>query len=257
MSIALADVHVSVPFQGAKIPILKGVSLKIPVGARIGILGLPKSGKTTLLRTICGTVTADLGRVERTSRTSWPIPLTTFLADPATVARNVRFLATLYGISDENFPNRIAEMVGISEFLNVPLQKCPKFVKPRLAFGLGVGISFDTYLFDGSITPGDKEFKVRAAEIIAERLNGCAYVVATANPKEPEQFCDSVYVLDAGQARYFGAVAEGVEYFKELLAAQKQKTEAAKEASVAQESDEEIEGPGDIDVLAAAISDEV
>jgi capsular polysaccharide transport system ATP-binding protein len=257
MSIRFTDVHASVSFQGAKIPVLKGVSLEIPDGARIGILGLPKSGKTTLLRIMCGTVTAELGRVERTSRTSWPIPMTAFLSNNAPVARNVRFLAKLYGIADEDFPRRIAEMLGIEEFLNIAVQKCPRIVKPRLAFGLGIGIDFDIYLFDGQLIASDKDFKERAMEIAAERLNGRGYVVATANPKEAEQHCDSVYVLEAGRARYFDAMTDGVEYFKQLLAAQKQKAEAASESKVAEGSDEEIEGPGDIDVLAAAVADEV
>jgi len=255
MSIRLTDVYVSVPHKRARIPVLKGLSLEVPDGARIAILGLPKSGKTTLLRTLCGTLTADLGRVENTSHTSWPIPLTTFMAGPGTVARNIRFLAKLYGISDESFPRRVAEMMEIGEFLNVPLQKCPKIVRPRLAFGLAIGLDFDIYLFDGALAPSDKNFKPRWAEILAERLKGRGYVVATANPKDVEQYSDSVYVLEAGQARYFGMVTEGVEYFKELLASQKQQVAAEKESKHAEEED--AEGLGDIDVLAAAIVDEV
>jgi capsular polysaccharide transport system ATP-binding protein len=255
MSIRLTDVYVSVPHKGAKLPILKGLSLEVPDGARIAILGLPKSGKTTLLRTMCGTMTADLGRVENTSRTSWPIPLTTFMAGSGIVARNIRFLAKLYGVSDESFPRRVAEMLEIGEFLNVPLDKCPKMVKPRLAFGLAIGLDFDIYLFDGALAPPDKDFKPRWTKTLAERLNGRGYVLATANPKEVEQNSDSVYVLEAGRARYFGVVTEGMEYFKELLEAQKQQAAVVKETKRTEEEDEE--GLGDIDVLAAAVTDEV
>jgi capsular polysaccharide transport system ATP-binding protein len=256
MSIRLAEVYVSAPSKGTKVQVLKGLSLEIPDGARTVILGLPKSGKTTLMRTICGTITADLGRVENTSHTSWPIPLTTFMAGPATVARNIRFVGTLYGVSDEDFPRKITDMMGIGEFLNVPLQKCPKIVKPRLAFGLGVGLDFDVYLFDGALSPSDKNFKPRWAEILAERLNGRGYVVTTANPKEVEENFDSVYVLEAGQVRSFAGVSDGVEYFKELLASQKEREAAAKESKQA-EADDEDEGLSDIDVLAAAVVDEV
>ena len=148
MSIRLADVYVSAPSKGTKVQVLKGLSLEIPDGARTVILGLPKSGKTTLMRTICGTITADLGRVENTSHTSWPIPLTTFMAGPATVARNIRFIATLYGVSDGNFSPKNYRYDGNWRVSGTySLQKCPKIVKPRLAFGLGVGLDFDVYLF--------------------------------------------------------------------------------------------------------------
>jgi len=257
MSIRLSDVRVSGPPQG-KAPVLNCLSLEIPDGAHVGVLGLPKSGKTTLLRAMCGTIDLDQGNVERTCRTSWPIPLSSFFINASSVVCNIRFLARLYGIVDETFPRRIAELTGLEGVLYVPLQKCPKFVKPRLAFGLGIGLDFDTYLFDGSLTPCDKDFKPRAAEIVGERLKGRGYVVASANPKEVEKSCDSVYVLEAGQARYFDAMAEGMQYFKELQAAQKQKAAAAdKEDKEDEVREDENEGLGDIDIITAAVMDEL
>lgn len=257
MSIRLTDVHASTTVRGVKVPVLKGTSLEVPDGARIAVLGAPKSGKTTLMRVVCGTLAVDQGVVKRTSTTSWPIPLATFFSATSPVVRNIRFLMRLYGVTDEDFPHRVVEMGGIAEFLNEPLGKCPRFVKSRLAFGLGLGFEFDTYLFDGSLSPVDKGFKTRAAEVVAGRMAGRGYLLASANPKEVEENFDSVYVLEAGQARYFEAAKDGVEYFNQLLAALKQKDAVDKEAKQAEEPGEEIEGPGDIDVLASAIADEV
>ena len=257
MSVRLTDVYASTVVRGVKVPVLKGTSLEVPDGARIGVLGAPKSGKTTLLRVVCGTLAIDQGVVERTTSTSWPIPLATFLSATSPVARNIRFLTRLYGVTDEDFPRRVVEMAGIAEFLNEPLGKCPRFVKTRLAFGLGIGLEFDTYLFDGSLSPVDRGFKPRAAEVVAGRMGGRGYVLASANPKEAEESCDSVYVLEAGQVRYFEAAKDGVEYFKQLLAALKEKDAADKEAKQSEETGDEFEGPGDIDVIASAIADEV
>jgi capsular polysaccharide transport system ATP-binding protein len=150
-------------------------------------------------------------------------------------------------------------MVDVADFLNRPLQKCPQFVKPRLALALGIGLEFDTYLFDGSFAPADKLFKEKATEVAAARIAGRGFVVATTVAVEVEKNCDSVYVLEAGQATFFADAKAGAAHFKELLAAEKQKQEAAedKEAKESAESDGEGEGPGDIDVLASAIADEV
>jgi capsular polysaccharide transport system ATP-binding protein len=257
MSVTLTDIRVPASFRGAKRPLLNRVSMEIPDGARIGVLGVAKSGKTTLLRVLCGTQKVDDGFVARTSRTSWPIPLPVLLNANWSVALNIRFFARLYGVADDGFPRRIAEMVGIAEFLEKPLGKCPRLVKPRLAFALGIGIDFDIYLFDGSLTPVDKEFKEQASGIAAGRLQGRGYVLATANPTEVEPNCDYVYVLEAGRLRYFDDTKEGVEYFKQLVAAEKQKKAAEKEAKGPGEDDEEAEGLGDIDVITAAIADEV
>jgi hypothetical protein len=48
-----------------------------------------------------------------------------------------------------------------------------------------------------------------------------------------------------------------VEYFKQLVEAQKQKDAADKESNQAEASEDDTGGVGDIDILASAIADEV
>jgi len=190
VSVTLKDIRMTGTYpdaNGAKGLLFDGLSLRIGNHSRVGILGTRKSGKTTLLRLICGTKQSDDGLIKRDGRVSWPIPLNSFLIPGHTLARNVRFIARLYGIVDESFLRQIAEMVELAEFLNTPLSKCPKMAKPRLAFALGVGLDFDLYLFDGSFAPADKPFKEKAAEISAARTAGRAIVVATSVPAEVEQ----------------------------------------------------------------------
>jgi ATPase subunit of ABC transporter with duplicated ATPase domains len=60
---ALAALNISKSY-GADV-VLAGVSLTVPRGARIGVVGPNGSGKTTLLRLLAGLETADGGRIER------------------------------------------------------------------------------------------------------------------------------------------------------------------------------------------------
>ena len=98
MSIVIENVCMAAKHPGAKRPLFDGLSLRIDKGSRVGILGGPKSGKSTLLRLICGTQMSESGVVRRNSRVSWPIPLATFFLATQTVVQNIRFLARLYGI---------------------------------------------------------------------------------------------------------------------------------------------------------------
>lgn len=258
MSIRLRDIEMPASHSEATRPLFEGLEMDIADGARVGLLGLPKSGKTTLLRLMCGTAVARQGRVERSSRISWPIPLSTFFSPVATVAQTIRFVARLYGIDATEFCRRVAGPAGLDQYLAVPLRNCPAFVKPRLALALGVGIDVDIYLFDGSLSGTDKEFKTAAAELVAERVAGRGYVLATANPVEAEKKCNSVYVLDSGRARYFADPDEGIECLKDMLAAQK-----GKPASRSKKEQSEEEGAadgeflGDIDMVGAAVADAV
>jgi len=254
MSVTLENIRFVGPGPDAKRVFFDGLSLHIGNDSRVGILGTSKAGNAAVLQLICGTKVPEDGIIRRDRSVSWPIPLSTFLIVGHTLARNVRFIARLYGIDDEEFPRRIAEGVELTEFVNTPLGKCPKFAKSRLAFALGVGIDFDTYLFDGSFAPVDKAFKQKAAGISSARTAGRAVVVATSVPAEVEQSCESVYVLEQGRATYFAEASQGVEHFKQLLATEKGKDTGAG-AGLREVSDDEDEGLGDVDMLGAAVAD--
>lgn len=251
MSVTLENVRLRGP--DAERPLLDGVSLHIGDVSRVGILGTSKPGISMVLRLICGTKTPDEGIIRRNGRVSWPIPLASFLVGHRTIASNVRFITRLYGIDDEGLPRRIAATVELEEFVNTPLAKCPRYAKSRLAFALGVGLDFDTYLFDGSFAPVDKPIKKDAVKLSADRTAGRGIVVATSAPPEVEQNCESVYVLEEGRATYFEEASQGVEHFKQLLAADKK---LEKMSVTKREADEdEDEGLGDVDLLGAAVAD--
>src|SRR5204862_6567007 len=55
--------NVSVQFEGQKAPAIDNVSLSIPAGSMIGLIGPNGSGKTTLADVIAGLLPADAGSV--------------------------------------------------------------------------------------------------------------------------------------------------------------------------------------------------
>ena len=55
----LSGVSVSI----AGVPVLRGVSLKVPAGGRVALIGRNGAGKTTTLRTLMGLVPAAQGKV--------------------------------------------------------------------------------------------------------------------------------------------------------------------------------------------------
>ena len=63
-AILLDDVHLSLGQGASRVHILKGVSLRIPRGEAVGLVGPSGSGKSTLLMTLAGLERADSGKVE-------------------------------------------------------------------------------------------------------------------------------------------------------------------------------------------------
>jgi capsular polysaccharide transport system ATP-binding protein len=193
------------------------LNMRVEPGDRVLILAPPKSGKTTLLRLLCGTDYPDRGTIERTSSVSWPLPQSDFLVTFSTIATNMRFLMRLYGVENEETLRKISDLVEISEFLNKRLADCPKFVRPRLVLALGVGLGFDICLFDDRISAVEKEFRPRALEIVKSLGRDKAIVIAASNPKDVAEICQTAFVLEEGRLTPFSDVNDAVEHYKALM----------------------------------------
>ncbi len=63
-AILLDDVHLKLGQGASRVHILKGISLLIPRGEAVGLVGPSGSGKSTLLMTLAGLERADSGKVE-------------------------------------------------------------------------------------------------------------------------------------------------------------------------------------------------
>ena len=92
--------EVSFRYEPDRLPAINGVSLRIPAGAAVGIVGANGSGKTTLVDLIAGLLVPGTGRVEvdgialdEANRASWQsriayVPQSIFLLD-SSIAQNV------------------------------------------------------------------------------------------------------------------------------------------------------------------------
>lgn len=86
--------------QGRKI-IVDNLSLTLPSGKSLALLGRNGAGKSTLLQMVAGTLRPDSGRIVSDGRISWPVGLGGSLHRELTGAQNVRFLARVYGVDTE------------------------------------------------------------------------------------------------------------------------------------------------------------
>ncbi len=118
--------------------VLKDISLTIPSGVSVGLLGRNGAGKSTLLRLIGGMDSPDRGEIIRNSRVSWPIGLAGGFQGSMTGRQNVKFVARIHGAEEEIervvreveefaeivFGNETGELVAETTILREIIQKC-------------------------------------------------------------------------------------------------------------------------------------
>jgi capsular polysaccharide transport system ATP-binding protein len=258
MRVELQGVTKIVAVRGKPRALFDRLDLAIEEGSHIGILALPKSGKSTLLRLICGTERCDGGTIRRDMNISWPIPQSDFLAPHSSISWNIRSIARLYGVKDPDFVRRVGELGSITRYLNMTLPVCPPYVRPQLGFALGIGMDFDLYLFDNVCVPQRKEFKPVGVERLRQRTEGRAIVVATSLPPQISEICDSAYVLENGRLAHFPGVAECVAYFKEMQQAEAERQKELQGRSNPEDDDQEPGADEDarsVDMAVAGLSD--
>lgn len=258
MTVRLENVTKTVRVGGKPRVLFNGLNMEIGSHERIGVLGLPKSGKTTLLRLICGTARPDSGRIQSDSNISWPIPSADFIVPNSSLAWNIRSFARFYGIKDRDFPRRVGELGDLSQFLNLPLSRCPPYARQQLGFAVGIAMDFDLYLFDNQIIPPRKEFREQALGFLAERTEGKAVLLATGAAPVVAERCDTAYVLEHGSVTHFADPNEAAEYFKGLLKAENERKKAVEgqertAEDVADTTSEEEERS--VELVQAAVAD--
>ena len=105
------------------VDVLARVNLEIPTGAVVGLHGVNGSGKTMLMRAICGLIRPTSGHVyidgvEVRAGASYPKRLGMLIEGPAflpgyTALENLLLLASIRGVVGEDYLRGLVTMVGL------------------------------------------------------------------------------------------------------------------------------------------------
>ena len=149
-AIIIEDLHKSF----GKEEILHGISRKFETGKIHGIIGNNGSGKTVMMKCICGFLRPDQGHVwvggkEIGKDIDFPDDLGIIIETPgflprATGISNLKLLASLRGIADEERIRQTVIRVGLDPGLRKPVSKYSLGMRQRL--GIAQAIMEDPFL---------------------------------------------------------------------------------------------------------------
>ena len=190
--------------------IVDHLDLRLPFGAKVGLLGRNGAGKTTLMAMVAGSVKPASGEIRRAGAISWPLGFGNGFHGALTGAQNVRFVARIYGMDTDALVAYVADFAEIGEFMDMPVSSYSSGMRARVAFGMAMGITFDWYLVDEVTAVGDARFKKKALAVFKSRLKDAGVMMISHSTNTIRSYCTAGIVLEKGRVRYFPDVEEAI-----------------------------------------------
>ncbi|TAF49046.1 MAG: ABC transporter ATP-binding protein, partial [Oscillatoriales cyanobacterium] len=183
---------------------LRGVSIDIPRGQTLGIVGRNGSGKSTLLQIIVGTLQPSSGQTRIQGRISALLELGSGFNPEFTGRQNVFFNGQILGLSRAQIEERfdeIAAFADIGDFLDQPAKTYSSGMFVRLAFAVATSVDPDILVVDEALAVGDEAFQRKCfSRIESLQSRGCTTLFVSHAASKVVELCDRALLLDHGEA---------------------------------------------------------
>ena len=201
---------------------LRDISLDVPKGQTLGIIGRNGSGKSTLLQIICSILRPTSGTVEVNGRVSALLELGAGFNPEFTGRQNVIFNGRLIGLSDQDMRGRLAQIeafADIGEFFDQPVKTYSSGMFVRLAFAAAINVDPDILVVDEALAVGDAKFQHKCYNKFREFQDaGVTVVLVTHDMTAVSVHCDHAMLLSQGRIAMLGEPRVVINKYWEMLA---------------------------------------
>ncbi len=194
--------------DGHRKTVANRLNVTFPTGVSVGLFGRNGAGKSTLLRIIAGTLKPSSGRVISDGTISWPVGFAGSFHGSLTGAQNARFIARVYGVDTDALVEFVEDFAELGHHFHLPISSYSSGMQSRLAFGVSMGIRFDTYLVDEVTSVGDEAFRKKSNAVFLSRMRASGAVVVSHSMETMRQLCTMGVVLEHGELRVY----DNIEY---------------------------------------------
>lgn len=187
---------------------LRGVSFAAHEGETIGVIGHNGSGKSTLFRAMTGLLPVTQGNVWAEQRPML-LGVNAALLQELSGAKNVRLGLLALGMGRRDIAQLeegVAEFAGMQEYIDLPMRTYSSGMAARLKFAIATAREHPILLIDEALNVGDKAFRAKSADRIAElRKNAGTVMIVSHSMSSILEMCTRVIWLDHGKIKMDGA----------------------------------------------------
>lgn len=191
---------------------LNDISLELPKGKIIGLLGPNGSGKTTMIKIISSLIKNYQGEVlvndqklgiYSKSVISY-LPDCNFLGDNWSIKYAIEFFGDFFSDFDKEKASHLITNFGIN--LNQSFKSLSKGMKEKVQLSLVLSRNAELYIFDEPIAGVDPATRDVIFKLILNHRNpNSAIIISTHLVSEVEEILDSVVFLKNGELIYSGS----------------------------------------------------
>lgn len=199
--------HVNKSFGDEQV--LKDVSHNFEAGLIHGIVGNNGSGKTVLMKCICGFLKPDSGTIfvhhqQVGKDTDFPEDIGIIIETPGFLPhlsgrQNLKILASLQQKANDHTIRAVLEQVGLDPDMKKPVGKYSLGMRQRLGFAQALMEDPSLLILDEPFNGLDKHGARHIRNVIRGlRTEGKTILLASHNQVDIDELCDTVCEMDAG-----------------------------------------------------------
>lgn len=189
--------------------VLKHVSHDFEKGKIHGIVGNNGSGKTVLMKCICGFLRPDSGKIlvnheEVGKKRDFPDDLGIIIETPGFLPhlsgfQNLKILASLRKIANDHTIRDTIQLVGLDPDMKKPVGKYSLGMRQRLGLAQALMEDPGLLILDEPLNGLDKNGVLHIRSLIKDlRTQGKTVILASHNQMDIDELCDTVCEMDGG-----------------------------------------------------------
>ncbi|TAE83287.1 MAG: ABC transporter ATP-binding protein [Alphaproteobacteria bacterium] len=206
---------------------LQPLSLRIPRGTTVGIVGTNGSGKSTLLQIITGTLTPTTGSVRVQGRISALLELGAGFNADYSGHDNIWLSGSLMGMTKDEISDRYEEIISFSglsrDAIAQAVSSYSSGMYVRLAFSVAMASQPDLLIVDEALAVGDEGFQRKCfARIKQLQERGTTILFVSHSARTITDLCDYALLLDAGELLQEGSPRDVIASYHHMLFAREE-----------------------------------
>jgi len=209
------------PRRFQKLDVLTELSFEVERGETLGIMGRNGTGKSTLLKILCGVYLPDSGRVTARAPITPVLELGVGWNPELDALDNVMIVGSVMGLSLAEIRRSLDEILSFAElerFANLKLKHYSSGMSQRLGYAVAFKAVRDVLILDEIFAVGDAGFKAKCEARYRElRAAGHTTIMVSHEPRMIAAFCDRALLLDGGRVAFEGGGSDVADQYLKAL----------------------------------------